>query len=67
MQKITSCPQCNENNFILIEKNYWRAYFDENGELNCHKPDNEIVVISCAECGKNLPNKVKYDEVINFN
>ena len=66
------CNICGENNFLVTENmtitkiNYtWRASLDENGVLQCYKPNSVIEIIMCAECGTEFTEE-EFKEV-NFN
>ena len=59
------CNICGENNFLVTEGMTWRASLDEDGVLQCYKPNSVIEIIICAECGTEFTEE-EFREV-NFN
>lgn len=59
------CNICGENNFLVNEGMTWSASLDEDGVLQCYKPNSVIEIIICAECGTEFTEE-EFSEV-NFN
>jgi hypothetical protein len=59
------CNTCGENNFWVNEGMTWKASLDEDGVLQCFKPNSMIESIICTECGKEFTEE-EFNEV-NFN
>lgn len=59
------CRVCGENSFWVNEGLTWGASIDENGVLDCYKPNAVIETIICTECGTEF----KEDDFkeVNFN
>jgi predicted nucleic-acid-binding Zn-ribbon protein len=61
MKKITQCPKCGANKFIVIERGLWEGEVNEvDGALLLSSVANDcdsIETISCEECGQEFNQK----------
>jgi predicted nucleic-acid-binding Zn-ribbon protein len=55
-EKITGCPKCGENEFLIIESITRRAAFSDEGVLDCFGvKDNAVETLLCRNCEYEFP------------
>jgi hypothetical protein len=63
----TVCPHCGQNDFSISESTVWKAFVDENGEVQANINTNEIDNIVCRKCQAEFSPLFFGPTEINFN
>lgn len=63
----TVCPKCGKNDFFILESIGWKAFVDEEGQVQAHINTNEIDNVSCRQCNAEFEPTFFGTGEINFN
>jgi len=59
------CKKCGSKDFFVNEMLNWKAFVDDEGDLQCHNINSEIENIFCENCEEEYQEK-DFNQ-INFN